>query len=82
MDLLANPSVVGVFERHVPLVEAAVQRFGCVATLKKGSADGMSKGGNYEAGGSLIISTRPTLNRKCTEIGTFVRARLYAHMMI
>ena len=40
MDLLANPSVLGVFERHVPLVEAAVQRFGCVATLKKVGSDG------------------------------------------
>ena len=34
MDLLANPNVVGVFERHVPLLEAAVQKIGCVATLR------------------------------------------------
>ena len=38
MDLLANPDVVGVFERHVSLVEAAVQRVGCVATLRKGES--------------------------------------------
>ena len=35
MDLLANPNVVGVFERHVPLLEAAVQKIGCVASLRR-----------------------------------------------
>jgi DNA polymerase epsilon subunit 1 len=49
MDLLANPNVVGVFERHVPLVEAAVQRVGCVATLKRtGAAGGAERAENDE----------------------------------
>ena len=38
MDLLANPNVVGVFERHVPLLEAAVQKIGCVASLRRGES--------------------------------------------
>ena len=35
VDLLADPNVLGVFERHVPLIETAVQRVGCVATLRR-----------------------------------------------
>jgi len=35
VDLLVDPNVLGVFERHVPLIETAVQRVGCVATLRR-----------------------------------------------
>ena len=35
VDLLADPNVLGVFERHVTLIETAVQRVGCVATLRR-----------------------------------------------
>ena len=34
-DLLADPNVVGVFERHVPLVESAIQKLGCVALMNE-----------------------------------------------
>ena len=34
-DLLADPNVLGVFERHVPLVEAAIQKLGCVALMNE-----------------------------------------------
>ena len=34
-DLLADPNVAGVFERHVPLVEAAIQKLGCVALMNE-----------------------------------------------
>ena len=35
MDLLADPNVLGVFERHVPLLEAAVQKLGCVTLMNE-----------------------------------------------
>jgi DNA polymerase epsilon subunit 1 len=34
-DLLADPNVLGVFERHVPLLEAAIQKLGCVALMNE-----------------------------------------------
>jgi len=46
VDLLADPNVIGVFERHVPLLEASIQRVGCVATLRRGASDG--PGGVYD----------------------------------
>ena len=33
--MLADPNVVGVFERHVPLVESAIQKLGCVALMNE-----------------------------------------------
>ena len=48
MDLLANPNVVGVFERHVPLLEAAVQKIGCVATLRRDADAGAGAVTQYD----------------------------------
>lgn len=67
MDLLANPNVLGVFERHVPLLEAAVQRLGCVATLKRGGAiaSGVSvgAGSGSDAGGGASNAGEYDLDR-------------------
>ena len=49
-DLLADPNVIGVFERHVPLVECAVQTLGCVATVDRNRAGSLvDAGGSYDA---------------------------------
>ena len=68
MDLLANPNVVGVFERHVPLLEAAVQKIGCVATLRHDADAGAGAVTQYD----LDALGRCELRRS---VDTFRRAR-------
>jgi|TARA_B110000967_G_scaffold122316_1_gene124828 DNA polymerase epsilon subunit 1 len=48
MDLLTDPNVLGVFERHVPLIEAAIQKLGCVSLMNETQRQ-LTKATNFAA---------------------------------
>ena len=68
-DLLADPNVLGVFERHVPLLEAAIQKLGCVALMNEETRLAVKAGGGTSAGANGEYDARVLDSRAVAEFG-------------